>query len=71
MAQDVVWFPCVWNQLVWLRACLFPVVVQVCSIHQPRGSIFNMFDDLVLLADGQLVYQGAAQGALKFFEEQG
>lgn len=44
---------------------------QVCSIHQPRGSIFQMFDDLVLLADGQLVYQGAAEGALQFFEEQG
>lgn len=30
----------------------------VCSIHQPRSSIYAMFDDLVLLAEGSLVYSG-------------
>ena len=35
----------------------------VCVIHQPRGSIFNMFDDLMLLADGKLMYSGPAAKA--------
>ena len=42
----------------------------VASIHQPRSSIFAMFDDLVLLSEGAAVYAGPADGALKFFAEQ-
>ena len=30
----------------------------VMSIHQPRGSIYNMFDDLLLLSEGRTVYGG-------------
>ncbi|KAF8983759.1 hypothetical protein BGZ46_009635 [Entomortierella lignicola] len=30
----------------------------VCTIHQPRSNIFAMFDQLVLMAKGQLVYSG-------------
>ena len=30
----------------------------ICSIHQPRSSIYAMFDDLVLLSEGQLIYSG-------------
>ena len=38
----------------------------VCSIHQPRGSIVAMFDDLCLMANGRCVYQGAwIQAALR------
>src|SRR5450759_3539794 len=32
----------------------------IASIHQPRGSIYAKFDDLVLLSDGSLVYEGPA-----------
>lgn len=32
----------------------------VASIHQPRSSIFALFDDLVLLSEGELLYCGAA-----------
>ena len=32
----------------------------VASIHQPRSSIFAMFDDLVLLSEGEIVYCGDA-----------
>lgn len=32
----------------------------VCSIHQPRSSIFAMFDDLLLLSEGRPVYWGPA-----------
>eukprot|EP00197_Chlamydomonas_leiostraca_P006364 CAMPEP_0202866206 /NCGR_PEP_ID=MMETSP1391-20130828/7260_1 /ASSEMBLY_ACC=CAM_ASM_000867 /TAXON_ID=1034604 /ORGANISM="Chlamydomonas leiostraca, Strain SAG 11-49" /LENGTH=699 /DNA_ID=CAMNT_0049546135 /DNA_START=95 /DNA_END=2194 /DNA_ORIENTATION=- len=39
----------------------------VASIHQPRSSIWAMFDDLVLLHEGQVVYSGAAGEALEHF----
>ncbi|XP_042501810.1 ABC transporter G family member 7 isoform X2 [Macadamia integrifolia] len=34
----------------------------VCSIHQPRGSVYTKFDDIVLLTEGALVYAGPAHG---------
>ncbi|CAO2830154.1 unnamed protein product [Amaranthus hypochondriacus] len=33
----------------------------ICSIHQPRGSIYYKFDDIILLAEGSLVYSGLAR----------
>ena len=42
----------------------------VCSIHQPRSSIFTMFDDLLILSEGKLLYEGSAEGSLNFFEAQ-
>ncbi|XP_010554427.1 PREDICTED: ABC transporter G family member 7-like [Tarenaya hassleriana] len=32
----------------------------VCSIHQPRGSVYAKFDDIVLLTEGAIVYAGPA-----------
>lgn len=43
----------------------------IASIHQPRSSIFEMFDDLLLLSEGREVYFGPANEAAGFFEEQG
>ncbi|EFJ09064.1 ATP-binding cassette transporter [Selaginella moellendorffii] len=40
----------------------------VCSIHQPRGSIYSKFDDLLLLSEGSVIYAGPAQNeALAYF----
>ncbi|MBA0636748.1 hypothetical protein Godav_025067, partial [Gossypium davidsonii] len=33
----------------------------ICSIHQPRGSVYGKFDDIVLLTEGTLVYAGPAR----------
>ncbi|EPS57384.1 hypothetical protein M569_17434, partial [Genlisea aurea] len=33
----------------------------ICSIHQPRGSIYAKFDDIILLAEGSVVYAGPAR----------
>ena len=30
----------------------------ICSIHQPSGEVFGMFDEVVLLHGGELVYSG-------------
>ncbi|RZB89254.1 ABC transporter G family member 7 isoform D [Glycine soja] len=33
----------------------------ICSIHQPRGSVYSKFDDIILLTEGSLVYAGPAR----------
>ncbi|XP_043917293.1 broad substrate specificity ATP-binding cassette transporter ABCG2 [Protopterus annectens] len=39
----------------------------IFSIHQPRFSIFRLFDSLTLLASGRMVYHGPAQDAVEYF----
>ncbi|XP_060043771.1 broad substrate specificity ATP-binding cassette transporter ABCG2 isoform X1 [Erinaceus europaeus] len=43
----------------------------IFSIHQPRYSIFKLFDSLTLLASGRLMFHGPAQEALGYFETAG
>lgn len=72
-----------WQHLTYLSICPQTQVVAtlkdlassghtvVCSIHQPRSSIFGMFDDLMLLSEGHCVYFGPAEGVLDYFEKVG
>jgi ABC-type multidrug transport system ATPase subunit len=39
----------------------------VAVIHQPRGTSFKMFDDLLLLSEGQLMFSGEAARAAAHF----
>jgi len=39
----------------------------ILSIHQPRYSIYKLFDTLMLLHDGESVYYGPAASTLDFF----
>ena len=41
----------------------------VASIHQPRGSIVDLFDDVCLMAGGRVVYCGPAADAARWFGE--
>ncbi|XP_051675216.2 ATP-binding cassette sub-family G member 2 isoform X1 [Oryctolagus cuniculus] len=43
----------------------------IFSIHQPRYSIFKLFDSLTLLASGKLMFHGPAQQALEYFASAG
>ncbi|XP_052029783.1 broad substrate specificity ATP-binding cassette transporter ABCG2 [Apodemus sylvaticus] len=43
----------------------------IFSIHQPRYSIFKLFDSLTLLASGKLMFHGPAQKALEYFASAG
>ncbi|GAX74296.1 hypothetical protein CEUSTIGMA_g1745.t1 [Chlamydomonas eustigma] len=43
----------------------------LASIHQPRSSIFTLFDDLVLLSEGELLYCGEACEAAQYFSSLG
>jgi ATP-binding cassette subfamily G (WHITE) protein 2 len=39
----------------------------IFSIHQPRYSIFEQFDQLTLMHKGDVVYTGKADKALEYF----
>ncbi|XP_019382157.1 PREDICTED: ATP-binding cassette sub-family G member 2-like [Gavialis gangeticus] len=43
----------------------------IFSIHQPRYSIFRLFDNLTLLATGRMLYHGPAQDAIEYFKSIG
>lgn len=39
-------------------------VTIVCSIHQPQAKIFNLFDSLIVLKAGSIIYQGPRKQAM-------
>lgn len=39
----------------------------IMSIHQPRYSIYRLFDTLTLLVSGKMVFHGPAANALNYF----
>ncbi|XP_057968377.1 pleiotropic drug resistance protein 1-like [Malania oleifera] len=41
------------------------------SLLQPAPETYNLFDDIILLSDGQIVYQGSREQVLDFFEFMG
>ncbi|KAK1259793.1 putative pleiotropic drug resistance protein 7 [Acorus gramineus] len=41
------------------------------SLLQPAPETYDLFDDIVLLSDGQIVYQGPRENVLEFFESMG
>lgn len=43
----------------------------IVTIHQPPSEIFHMLDDLLLLADGRIVYHGPATAAVPYFTSLG
>lgn len=43
----------------------------ITIIHQPRMEIFEMLDDLILLANGQIIYEGPEDHVQQFFENVG
>lgn len=43
----------------------------LCTIHQPSSQLFDMFNNVLLLADGRVAYTGSPQNALDFFGSHG
>ncbi|XP_030522373.1 pleiotropic drug resistance protein 2-like [Rhodamnia argentea] len=43
-------------------------VTMVISLLQPAPETYELFDDIILLSEGQIVYQGPRENVLKFFE---
>ncbi|KAI9658131.1 MAG: hypothetical protein M1831_003976 [Alyxoria varia] len=46
-------------------------ITVVSIIHQPRQEIFEALDDLILLANGRLIYQGKEKEAQTYFQNAG
>ncbi|OWM82299.1 pleiotropic drug resistance protein 1-like isoform X1 [Punica granatum] len=43
----------------------------VISLLQPAPETYDLFDDIILISDGQIVYQGPRELVLEFFESMG
>lgn len=43
----------------------------VISLLQPAPETYDLFDDIILLSDGHIVYQGPCENVLEFFELMG
>eukprot|EP01126_Amoeba_proteus_P050240 TRINITY_DN591_c0_g1_i18.p1 TRINITY_DN591_c0_g1~~TRINITY_DN591_c0_g1_i18.p1 ORF type:complete len:459 (-),score=68.82 TRINITY_DN591_c0_g1_i18:184-1560(-) len=43
----------------------------ICTIHQPQAKIFNLFDNLLLLSKGRVVYIGPTNKVLRHFTSVG
>ncbi|CAG9329040.1 unnamed protein product [Blepharisma stoltei] len=43
----------------------------ISTIHQPSSSIFKKFDKLILLLEGNIIYQGSCKNSRKYFAELG
>ncbi|GLU19232.1 hypothetical protein SLE2022_354930 [Rubroshorea leprosula] len=46
-------------------------VTMVISLLQPAPETFDLFDDVILLSEGQIVYQGPRENVLGFFDYMG
>ncbi|KAG8374150.1 hypothetical protein BUALT_Bualt11G0100900 [Buddleja alternifolia] len=46
-------------------------VTMIISLLQPAPETYDLFDDIILLSEGQIVYQGPRQHVLEFFEQLG
>ena len=39
----------------------------ITTIHQPSSNIYQLFDKLMLMVDGQVIYQGKANQSVDYF----
>ncbi|KAI3757151.1 hypothetical protein L6452_04685 [Arctium lappa] len=46
-------------------------ITMIISLLQPAPETFELFDDVILLSEGQIVYQGPRNNVLEFFEHVG
>lgn len=45
--------------------------IVIATIHQPSSEVYNSFDKLILMCEGNIIYQGSAAYAPRHFEESG
>lgn len=54
------------QQLVHIAEC-----TMVVSLLQPAPEVFDLFDDIILMSEGKIVYHGPRNDVLEFFEDCG
>ncbi len=45
--------------------------IVICTIHQPNSEIFSLFDKLLLMFEGNIVFNDLAKNAVGYFEKFG
>ncbi|XP_022169227.1 protein scarlet-like [Myzus persicae] len=45
--------------------------IVICTIHQPASGLFDQFQEVILLTNGQLAYQGSVSLVNNFFQKYG
>jgi len=45
--------------------------IVICTIHQPASGVFDKFDEIVLLSNGRLAYQGPVPMINQLFQKYG
>ncbi|KAJ1516476.1 hypothetical protein HMI54_009322 [Coelomomyces lativittatus] len=43
----------------------------ICTIHQPRQDVYALFDRVVLMSQGHIIYQGPASESQNYFSQRG
>jgi len=43
----------------------------VASIHQPRSTVYSLFDDITLLSEGRVIYSGTRTEMKSYFNSLG
>ena len=43
----------------------------LCTIYQPASETFALFDDVIFIAKGAIVYHGPVSGVKTYFSKQG
>ena len=56
------------NVMDILKRLCYSGKIVIAVVHQPRSSIIQLFDKLLLLSEGNMVYFGAAGDAIRHFE---
>ena len=60
------------NVMETLKILCMSGVTVVVSVHQPRSSIYKLFDQVILLSEGQVAYSGpAGEHAVNYFSKLG
>lgn len=55
-----------------LRHCVYILNgTALIALLQPAPETYDLFDDIILLSDGYIVYQGPRENVLEFFEHMG
>lgn len=43
----------------------------LCTIHQPSSEVFELFDNIIMMKDGRIMYQGTVEGVVEGFTQRG